>query len=135
MTNKLDISPDQNSYQLTAGADSLSVDYGGGSARLRRNISGAPSSLHAQWTLSAAGYTYFMAFYRSSAAYGAIPFLVDLVMNTGAPVECRAHFVPGSVALTGKNGDAYVVAAQLEVEAVIPDLSADKALVESFFPR
>lgn len=132
---KLILPPNNSSYSVTDGKEVVSVALDGGAGRYRRDIIGASSAVSVQWVCDRGEYEYLRAFYRSLLGKGALPFLIDLILDDPLPVEHKAYFVPGSMVLTGQRGLSYYVSAQLEVEpAEVDDVAeADFAAIYSIF--
>lgn len=121
--------PDQASYAAAFGETSVSTQLQGGASRFRADQLGAAFKLDVQWTMSKKNYNYLTAFYRTTIKYGADPFTISLMIDSGAMQSYTAHFMPGTFALIQQMGETYVVGAKLEV---VPDPSystGDAALV------
>jgi hypothetical protein len=75
-----------------------------------------------------------MAFYRTITKRGALPFTVDLVVDSSDLGERTCHFVPGSVKLSRQEGLAHVVVGTLEVDPIVnPDEEDDdNAIVDAY---
>lgn len=116
--SKLNLLPDNSSYSVTDGKEVVSVQLDGGAGRYRRDILGASSAVSVQWVCDRTEYRYLRTFYSALVGKGAIPFLIDLILDDPLPVEHKAYFVPGSMVLTGQMGMSYYVSANLEVEPV-----------------
>lgn len=115
---KFTIAPDNSSYSVTDGKEVVSVALDGGASRYRRDILGASSIVNVQWVCDREEFHYIRAFFRSLTGKGALPFVIDLILDDPLPVEHKAYFVPGSMVLTSQRGLSYYVTAQLEVEPV-----------------
>lgn len=113
--SKLIIPPDNSSYTVADGKEVVSTVLDGGAARYRRDILGATSTVSATWILGRDEYKYLRSFYRGVTQKGALPFLIDLVLDSFELTEHKAYFLPGSMQLTGQKGLTHWVSAQLEV--------------------
>ncbi len=126
---KLMLPPDQAQYAAAPAATSVSTKLDGGASRFRADQLGAAFELIVQWTMSAENFDYLIAFYRTAINYGADPFLIDLLLDSGDMQEYTAHFMPETFGLTGQMGETFVVGAKLEV-VPNPDYAAgDDALL------
>lgn len=113
--SKLIIPPDNSSYTVADGKEVVSTVLDGGAARYRRDILGATSTVSVTWILGRDEYKYLRSFYRGVTQKGALPFLIDLVLDSFELTEHKAYFLPGSMQLTGQKGLTHWVSAQLEV--------------------
>jgi hypothetical protein len=129
---KLKLDPAQGSYSGKLGAESIAVQSAGGASRYRRDQLGAAAIAEMEWVLEADAYDYFMAFYRSSTEHGSSPFTLDAILNKAAIAEYTAYFVPGSIALAGVRGTAFVVTANLEILPLAENHAADLALIAAW---
>lgn len=121
--------PDSAGYSASDPSEVIQVQLDGGSARYRRDKFDSSSAVSVTWTFNQGEYRYFRAFYRALLGRGALPFLIDLVIDQAELQEYTAHFVPGSVALTQQSGLTYVVKADLEVDSLPIDDEAEAYLV------
>lgn len=111
----LGLPPDQAQYSAIVGKTSVSTKLDGGASRFRNDQLGAASVFNVQWTCSKKNYNYLMAFYRTSINYGADPFNISLLFDSGDMQTYIAHFVPETFGLTSQAGETYVVGAQIEI--------------------
>lgn len=109
---KLNIPPDSEGYGAVWGDEVLATQVEGGPARYRQVFIGAPGTVPVTWKCNAAEYDTLCAFYETNKA---LPFQIDLIWKTSAPVERNAHFVPGTFKLASQSGQTYIVQAELEV--------------------
>lgn len=130
----LALPPDQDSYALVLGTTTLSIQLDGGASRYRADQLGASHSLTVQWTLSYKNYTYLMAFYRKSITFGADPFTIALIADSGDLSTYTVHIVPGSFGLSGQKGLSYIVVATLEINPD-PTLYANDATIIAAGPE
>jgi hypothetical protein len=112
---KLALTPDQAGYNLRERREVISVALDGGASRYRKDVINPASLASVQWTLSKAQYQYFRSFFKQIVSSGALPFAIDLVMESGEPEEYTAYFVPESISVSPYNGFYYTVSADLEV--------------------
>ena len=131
--SKLIIPPDNSSYTVADGKEVVSTVLDGGAARYRRDILGATSTLSVTWILGRDEYKYLRSFYRGVTQKGALPFLIDLLLDSFELTEHKAYFLPGSMQLTGQKGLTHWVSAQLEVYPKEDTDNGDFASVYSEF--
>lgn len=124
---KLRLEIPQEGYALVDGEAVLRAKVGAGPSRQRLDMLGAPAEIDMTLVLGGGEYQYWRAFYRSTLVEGALPFLVDLVIDTATPQECTAKIIPGTHRLSGVNGDAHMV--QMRLEVVMPDPPVDDAAI------
>lgn len=129
---KLMLDIDASAYTFGPANEVISIQVQGGPSSLRPDMIGAPASLSVQWVLSAVEYNYLMAFWRLSTANGSLPFTVDLIGDYHDVREFECKFMPGTLQLTGVNGDAYSVTATLEIKQLATDAVADASLIAYF---
>jgi hypothetical protein len=125
------LTPKADGYGLTFAEEVLSVKLDGGASRYRRDILNSSIPLDCNWSLNLEQYNYMMAFYRSVAKKGAIPFQMQLVVDSGEFVERTVNFVPGSLKVTQSGGN-YFVSASLEVHPLPEDEESDLDIIEAF---
>lgn len=119
-------------YTVQRGNAVVATELDGGRPRMRKDVLNPSSRVTVQWVFTPDQYDYFQAFYHTTTEEGALPFEIDLVIDTANQAEYTANFVPGSVQLTGKQGQVFFVSAELDVEAAVRSTSADAALVTAF---
>lgn len=112
---KFVIPPDNSQYSVNDGKEVVATELDGGAARYRRDVIGATSTVNVAWILDTIDYKYLRSFYRGLTGKGALPFLIDLILDEAELTEHKVYFVPGSMQLTGQKGLTYWVSAQLEV--------------------
>lgn len=112
---KFVIPPDNSQYSVNDGKEVVATELDGGAARYRRDVIGATSTVDVAWILDTIDYKYLRSFYRGLTGKGALPFLIDLILDEAELTEHKVYFVPGSMQLTGQKGLTYWVSAQLEV--------------------
>lgn len=112
---KFTVPPDNSSYGVSDGKEVFAVQLDGGASRYRRAVIGATSTVDVSWILGPDEYKYVRSFYRGITGKGAIPFLIDLILDENFLTEHKAFFIPGSFKLTGQKGLTYWLSAQLEV--------------------
>ena len=77
----------------------------------------ATSIVNVTWTFTRSQFEYFRAFYKGSTVSGALPFLIDLVLDEAfALTEHQANFIPKKVRTSRVRGHSYQVTADLEVK-------------------
>lgn len=105
--------PDKSSYVYNINRDVVEVELDGGLARRRRDIAGSASRIECTWFLLPGEYQYFMAFYRSQLKRGAIPFLIELLLEQPYLEEIKASFRANTLSVK-QIGLSYEVSAELE---------------------
>jgi hypothetical protein len=125
---RLILRPDTSSYTATDGQEVVSVQLEGGAGKYRRDILGASAKVTATWILDREAYRYMRAFYQTMNK-GALPFLLELILDDPEPTEYEAHFVPGTMSLQSQSGNAYTITAELEVVPQPADEDYDALLV------
>lgn len=128
-TPALLLPPDQANYVAPFGHTVLSAQLEGGASRFRQDQLGAVFLLAVQWTCDAFNYNYLMAFYRTAISYGALPFTIGLLLDSGAIQTYTAHFVPDTFGLTSQSGNTFIVGATLEVIPNSSYASGDAAII------
>lgn len=129
---KLTIPPDQASYAVTPGSETLSAKLDGGASRFRLDVAGAASTVNVQWTVDGGKFQYLNAFYNTITKSGSLPFLIDLYLDLPTLTEHECHFIPNSFNFPSQRGSTFVISAQLEVKPDIPDEDYDESLVLLF---
>lgn len=74
-----------------------------------------------------------MAFYRRTTSGGALSFTLAMALEGGDLLDYRCHFVPGSLALAGVQGDTYTSTAELEAfpqDGRVLSAAHDQALID-----
>lgn len=132
MSYKLKIPPDSAGYTVSAGAMAAQSQLEGGLSRFRADKENPASRVMVQWTVSPDKYRYLRAFYHTTK-HGALPFLIDLVLDESTPTEYEAHFIPGTWNLREQKGQSYTVSTELEVVPTTPvDLTYEEGIVIDF---
>lgn len=129
---KLTLPPDQSAYSVTDGSEVVSSKLDGGASRYRRDVLNSTSTVSAQWTVGPEAYKYLRAFFKSVTTNGALPFLIDLLLDEPILTEHKAYFVPGSMSLGQQQGMTYFVRASLEVYPIVQNDAANVSYVEMF---
>ena len=129
---KLKLPPDQSGYSVKDGTEVVSTKLDGGASRYRRDVLRSTSTVSAQWTASPKQYKYLRAFFKSVTIAGAVPFLIDLLLDEPFLTEHKAYFVPGSMSLSQQQGMTYFVQAQLEVYPIVQNDAANISYVEMY---
>lgn len=128
----LALSPDQANYTSapnSANPGVVSTQLDGGASRFRADQLGTSLVYTIQWTCNKKNYNYLMAFWRTAVNFGADPFTIDLILDSGDLQTYEAHFVPGTFGLTGQSGETYIVAASIEVLPEASYASGDAAIL------
>lgn len=108
----LDLSALQASYAVQLG-NSVIVSEGLTDNRYRTGFENLENVVAVNFTLSAEDYTYFTAFYRVWQNKRK-PFTFNVVIDSRASQQYKAHFVPDSISMS-KSGKLFKVSAQLHV--------------------
>ena len=128
---KLELRPLRTSYGATHPDSSHYVRLEGGLGKNRLDQLGSSATVAVRWALTALEYQYFLAFWRTLEE-GALPFLIDLVLEGPDLVEYVAQFLPGTVGTSEPSPEAFTVDATLEVEPSVPDPETDQSIVDLF---
>ena len=118
--------PNSEDYSQEEGTEVIRVELDGGAGRYRRDKVGATRRVNVSWTMNPNQYQYWRAFWHTATKRGSLPFLCDLVGESGqGPQQHVCYFVPGSVQMPSQQGLTYVQSATLEVKpnAVDDDLN------------
>lgn len=108
--------PENSSYTVNYDSGVISTKLRGGSARYRRDVLGTNAIINANWIFNPQEFKYAKAFYDYIALKGAVPFLIDLIVDDDVLTEHTAHFIPNSFKLTSQKGLAFFVSATLDVK-------------------
>lgn len=129
--SKFQILPEEARYTVTDGEETVRSKLDGGKGRYRADILNSTSKVTVSWVFRPSQFSYFRSFYKgASAARGATPFLIDLILDEGtSPVEHTAYFVPNKVKLRKVRGESYEVTAELEVIPVTYESGYHDAIV------
>jgi hypothetical protein len=119
---KLIIPPDNSSYNVTDGDSVVSVKLDGGASRYRSDKLGATSAVDVVWIVDKSGFEYLRAFYRGASISGALPFTIDLILDSADVTEHKSYFKQGTFKLVEQRGLSYTVSASLEVEPLPVDV-------------
>lgn len=144
---KLWLKPDCSNYQSVAGSNTVQLQLDGGPPRGRTDYLDAPWQITVNWVLDGRQYDYLMAFWRKATNFGALPFLIELVIDKSCGQDYVCYFQdPGNTSsnsdassngfgITSQAGDSYVVQATL---LAIPDVEdnwdqdGDQALIDQW---
>lgn len=132
MLPKLNIDVPQEGYSFDGTDAILRAKVSSGPSRLRLDMLDAPIEADVSLMLSGGQYQYWRAFFRHEIQYGALPFLIDLMIETPAITERQVQIVPGTLR-TSVIGDAHSVQFRLEVANLVPaNTEFDAALLLLF---
>jgi hypothetical protein len=128
---KLLLSVPQDGFALQEADEAvLRAKTSSGESRQRLDQIGAPLTAQIQLFLSEAGYQYWRVFWRSQISQGALPFLLDLVIENSAIEECQVKVIPGSYQTTIQ-GTTHLVAFQIEIKRpATPSAEFDTAILD-----
>ena len=121
--------PDQSSYAVQDGHQTVSTELDGGAGRYRADMQNASFKLNVQWTCDLTNFNYLKAFYRTAVAFGSLPFNIDLMVDSGGMQTYTAYFIPDTFQLQQQQGFTWVVVAQLEVLFNPAYMSGDAAII------
>lgn len=117
---KFTIPPDAAGYTFRDGRHVLGTRLMGGASRYRKDLAGSTSTVSVNWTTDREGYLYIRSFFNAIVQKGALPFLIDLVLDQPETTEHKAYFIPETLSLNGQRGLQYSVSAELEVYPAAP---------------
>lgn len=118
---KLALTPDSSGYSAKFGNEVLSAKLAGGRSRRRRDIIGASHNVSVEWIMTPDEYSYLKLFY-AERQNGALPFLMDLILDGPFPLEYEVSLVEDTFKLASQAGATYIVTAELEVVPSTPAL-------------
>lgn len=119
------LTPSVSGYSVARGDTLVSSRPGQGPSAIRLDKFNTPSRLTVAWNVGPADFNYLMAFYFTSIAEGALPFLIDALVDHPDVRQLKALVQPGTFSLTGIKGMTYSVKAEVEVVPVLsPDFDA-----------
>ena len=130
--NRLMLKPTQAGYSVQYGNGVNSQQLNGGASRFEVDVLGASHTVNLSWTTGQAGYQYLMAFYRIWQQNPSQPFLARLIIDDHQMQDYDCHFVPATLMLAAKTGQAHTVTAQVEARAKTPDYDFDQSLVDAW---
>jgi hypothetical protein len=116
------LTPSLSGYAVQRGDTLLMSRPGMGPSATRLDRYNTPSVMSVEWNVGPADFDYLMAFYFTAVAEGALPFLIDSVLDHPDVRRLRAKVLPGSMSVRGVKGLTYSVSASVEV---VPILSSD----------
>jgi hypothetical protein len=129
---KLLLSPDQGGYSFTDSTDTVATKLDGGRSRVRRDIIGGVATVNLTWSMKRSEFQYLRAFFNTTLQDGALPFLMDLYMDTGELTEHECVFMPGTFGLRSVRGFSFTVSGTIEAKPSAADAELDAALVELY---
>lgn len=120
----------QDSYNITPDDGVLMQELEGGSPRFEPDVLGGVWQVSCSTVLlEATDRQKFIMFYRAWQRQPSMPFLVDLIANTGMYEEYKCWFVPASVSIGSFNGTTCQVTFQLFVNQAETDDEVDDAIL------
>lgn len=128
---KLRLRPEQSTYVYTNGDEIISTQLEGGASRFRRDVVGAAATVRCTWTLDLNGYQYLRAFYNLATDKGALPFLIDLLIDQPTLEEYEARILPGTVEMSRPLGYSRQQSMTLEVIPV-HNPEVDRLIIDAF---
>lgn len=131
---KLLLCPLRAGYSAQQRTGVLQVELDGGASRYRSDILNGAFLVEAAWSCNEEQYDYLCAFHRTATEAGALPFDIDLKLDSSQMVEYEAHFVPGTFRTPMFGDGRYRVEAVLEiVKPYDPgEGSSDEAIISAF---
>ena len=125
----LSVCPTESTYAAKHNTSGyLRVELEGGMGRYRKDILNPGTTVNCRWVVGRAYYDYLWAFYRTYLRKME-PFYIELVLEEWGNVRVLANIIPDSFQLESKQGSAYTVTAQLEVQAPQYDAQTDEEYI------
>lgn len=117
---KCNLAPEKQGYTHQDGNEVISVALDGGLSRTRKDKINAAMTVSVQWSCDKITYNYMRSFYRGVTESGALPFLIDLLIDDACTLtEVEARFVPGTFRLASHSGINYIITATLEIKSPV----------------
>ncbi len=117
MTETLLYTPESSSYSLQPSYPTIEIGLNGGTSRKRQDFLFPPHILSVNWVLTtAADYSRFMGFFRTTLFNGTEAFLMDLISDIGELTTHRCRTLGGIPKLTQNRASAFWVSCTLEVD-------------------
>lgn len=116
MTLTLDYEPVRDGYTFEPSYPVIESSLDGGLSEKRQDVLYVPHIVTLNWILEGSDYTKFMGFFRTTLKNATQAFLVDLVADIGTPTTHRCRTRGGMPKLMQQRGQAFYVAATLEVQ-------------------
>jgi hypothetical protein len=130
---KLMLTPIASGYAATPGNEVASVTLDGGASRSRRIQLGAHSIVNVSWVTGEDGYRYLTAFFNTITGKGALPFLMDLLLDNPSLTTHICKFVPNTFKpISSVTARRFTASAQLEVKPLAINTASDLELVRSY---
>lgn len=128
--HKLKFPPDQLNYQINWGNTVVQTNVAGGPPRTRADVVGAPYAATVQWTCTdLTKYDALQAFYRYTTQRGALPFLIDLQIESVELEEYTCVVQQNTWNIVSTDGNSWVVGCVLIVNQNPNDNDTDLQLV------
>jgi hypothetical protein len=128
---QLGLTPSIDGYGVQRGDSIVRSQPGLGPSAIRLDFYNTPSRVSVSWNVGAADYNYLVAFYFTAIREGALPFLMDVVLDDPLVRQLQAMLVPGSFVFDGVNGMTYRVRAEVEVSPIrLSD--SDELMIDMF---
>lgn len=118
MTFRLPFVPEQDGYAAEHSTDFVAIKLAGGQSRVRADVLNGTSVVNISFLLDRVDYQEFMNFFITQIERGALPFLVDLLVDFGYPSTYKAQMLPGTFKLNQVRGFSFRISMQVEVEQV-----------------
>lgn len=115
---QLGLTPSLNGYSVQRGDTLVRSQPGMGPSAIRLDRYNTPSRVSVSWNVGPADYNYLVAFYFTAIREGALPFLLDVVLDDPEVRQLEAVLIPGSFVLEGIDGLTYHVRAEAEVTPI-----------------
>lgn len=128
---KLNLAPNERSYTARESITAITTKLGGGASRQRRDYLNQPAYVAVEWSCDPEEYLYLQTFFRVHE-YGGLAFHMDLILHTADLTTHECRFVPDKFKLVRKEGDLFIVRAELEVVPNAFDSDFDDGLVTTF---
>lgn len=126
------LTPGSGNYSADRGEEIIQSAADMGPTLIRAGFASSPATMSISWGVNAARLQYLAAFYFTAIREGALPFIVPLVLQTGAAVDHVALLVPGSFEISGVDGNVHLVSATIVTEPLPRDATADSETIAAF---
>jgi hypothetical protein len=116
MTAALIYPPERGGYSYSPGEGYIATKLKGGHTRIKKDVLEPSHIIQANWVLKETEYTEFMGFFHSTLQDASLPFLCELLGDLSILTTHKCRCIGGRPRLTANRGNAFYVAATLEVE-------------------
>jgi hypothetical protein len=113
------LTPSISGYSIERADTVIRSEPGMGPSAQRLDRFNSPSRMSAHWNVGPSNFEYLAAFYWTTIAEGALPFLIEAVLDRPDARYLKAKLVPGSFQNARINGLTYGVSAEIDVVPVL----------------